>query len=352
MAALTHLKYLASFYFPCCVVVFLSTGPHDITHAMLWTTPLWLMIVADFLSQKIDPSLNRTVVNHCFYDAILYLLTATQFLIIGLLLLYASQLHWDSMTDSWTSLVNLVVLRILVGTTSGSSAIIVAHELIHRSQRHMRLMGRLLLYTVCYEHFIISHLKSHHLTVATPEDIATARRDESFKHYWRRVFKGHFFYAWRSEMNRLGLSQFSLFNIHQLTNSVLQGLTIEVIWLTVIVIFFGWVAAFIFLIQALSGVRLLETINYYQHWGLEHGKKGDTLAWVNQSSISEYALVGLSNHIAHHQNSTTFFQETPYSSQGPIMPYGYFVTNLWVKLNNASYRKASKDILEQFFLDK
>ncbi len=69
---------------------------------------------------------------------------------------------------------------------------------------------------------------------------------------------------------------------------------------------------------------------------------------LNQSSLTEYALVGLSNHIAHHQNSTTSFQQTPYSEQGPKMPYGYFVTNLWVKLNNESYRRTSARILKDY----
>lgn len=348
---LAHLKYLACFYFPACVVIFLATGPHNISSALAWTTSLWLIVGADFLGPKINPRADKKVVNRYFYDAILYLLAGLQFLIIGLLLNYASQLQWGSTTDTINALVNLIVLRILVGTTSGSSAIIVAHELIHRRQWLMRLMGRLLLCTVCYEHFVISHLRSHHLTVATPEDITTARLDESFKQYWRRVAKGHFCYAWHSEMERLGLSRAKL-NYRLLANSVLQGLLIETALLVAITSSFGWTASCIFLIQALAGVRLLETINYYQHWGLEQGKKGNALAWVNQSSVSEYALVGLSNHIAHHQNSATAFHETPYSDQGPKMPYGYFVTNLWVKLNNSSYRQASKKLLADFFAEK
>ncbi|SHE23792.1 Alkane-1 monooxygenase [methanotrophic endosymbiont of Bathymodiolus puteoserpentis (Logatchev)] len=106
-----------------------------------------------------------------------------------------------------------------------------------------------------------------------------------------------------------------------------------------IIIFFGWVAVVIFLYQAYSAVRLLETINYYQHWGLQQGKSQNNLAWVNKSQVTEYALLGISNHIEHHKNAKTPFYQTNYSNSGPIMKYGYFVTNLWVKLNNASYRK-------------
>lgn len=344
-----HLKYLASLYFPCCVLIFLYTGPHQAIDALAWTLSLWLLILADFLSPDIHHNTDKYKVTDGFYDTILYVLTAMQFVIISLLLVYASQLQWTSIEDSMTSIVNLLVLRILVGTVSGSSAIIVAHELIHRQQLHMRFMGRLLLYTVCYEHFVISHLQNHHPLVATPNDIATAQLDESFTDYWRRVSRAHFKYAWQAEMRRLDLTHSSGFHYKLLANTVLQGLLIKMLLLLVVFQIFGMVAVFIFLLQALSAVRLLETINYYQHWGLGQQQANNTLAWVNQSSVTQYALVGLANHTAHHQDSSTPFQETPHITQGPKMPYGYFVTNLWVKLHNASYRKASKKQIQQFF---
>ena len=343
-----HLKYLSSFFFPGCVIWFLYTGPHDVTGALLWTIPLWSLIVVDWLSPKTNPNEKKRVVSSWFYDAILYALTFVQFLIISLLLFYASQLQWGTTYEIATSIVNLIVMRILVGTTSGSSAIIVAHELIHRSEMHMRVLGRLLLYTVCYEHFVIAHMRGHHLSVATPQDIATARLGESFETYWKRVYVGHFKYAWNSELQRLNLTQTPVFHYKMLANSVLQGLIVEFTLVMLILAVFGWAAAIIFLYQAFSGVRLLETINYYQHWGLEQGKAGNTLAWVNQSSLTEYALVGLSNHIGHHQNASTSFHEIPYSEQGPKMPYGYFVTNLWVKLHNESYRRVSTRVLKHY----
>lgn len=344
-----HLKYLSSFIFPGCVALFLYTGPHTVVDALLWTLPLWLLIVADWLGPKVNPDKQKSLVAGWFYDGILYVLSVMQFLIISLLLIYASQLQWDSANEVVTSLVNLMVMRILVGTTSGSSAIIVAHELIHRAKFHQRILGRLLLYTVCYEHFVIAHLRGHHLSVATPKDIATAHLDESFNAYWKRVIKSHFKYAWNSELQRLGLMQKPWFHYQMLSNAVLQGVMVEFVLLILILLVFGWAAAFIFLYQALSGVRLLETINYYQHWGLELGKSENRLAWVNQSSVTEYALLGLANHIEHHKNASTAFYQTAYSKHGPRMPYGYFVTNLWVKLNNASYRHASADVLRKLF---
>ena len=343
-----HLKYLSSLFLPGCVLWFLYSGPHDAIDALIWTIPLWSLIVLDWFSPKVNSNNKKQLVSTGFYDAILYVLAFLQFLIIGLMLSYASQLQWSSAAEIINSSVNLIVLRILVGTTSGSSALIVAHELIHRSQTHKQILGKMLLYTVCYEHFVIAHLQGHHLSVATPEDIATAKRGEDFKTYWKRVTVGHFKYAWNSELKRLGLEHTPVCHYRMLANSVLQGLIVEMMLLLWILMIFGWAAAFIFLYQALAGVRLLETINYYQHWGLEQGRADKTLAWVNQSSLSEYALVGLANHIGHHQQALISFHEIPYSDQGPKMPYGYFVTNLWVKLHNQSYRRVSANILKNY----
>lgn len=339
------LKYLFSFIFPLSVTVFLITGPHTALDAMLWTLPLWIIILIDWLSPALSTDNTETPAPESFYKAILYALAMLHFFIIGLMLHYASQLQWHSIPAITNTLVNIIVLRILVGTSSGSSAIIVAHEFIHRRNKYERLLGRMLLCTVCYEHFIISHLYTHHPNVATQDDIATARLNEDFNHYWQRVYRQNFYFAWRYEQKRL--KNHPPTALRFMNNRVFHGLLFETVFLIFILFYFGWTAGGVFLYQALSGVRLLETINYYQHWGLLHDKSDASLAWVNDSSFSHYALIGLDNHIGHHQNATLPFYKTPYISNGPKMPYGYFVTNLWVKLHNARYRKTSLAILKQ-----
>jgi alkane 1-monooxygenase len=340
----SHFKHLLCFILPIGSLMFLSTGLHSITSALAWTIPFWLILLADWLSPNFK---TESIPKHSqkFYDGILYALTLLQLANIILMLNYVCQLRWESYNDIIISLVNLVVIRFLVGTSSGTSGIVVAHELIHRPQFSWQLLGRLLLCTVCYEHFVVAHKRGHHLNLSMPDDIATAKLGESFKDYWRRVYLGYLHYAWRSEEDRLTLSQ----NQHRLIdNQVFQGLLIELALLMLIIAYFGWLAAFMFIYQAIAAVRILETVNYFQHWGLENGQFGKTYGWVSHSSLSRYALIGLPHHIGHHENENKHFHEIAYSEQGPSLPYGYFVMNLWVKLGNTSYQKMAVRELQNF----
>jgi alkane 1-monooxygenase len=339
--------HLLAFTLPVSTFLYLWTGPHEIAGALAWTLPFWLLLAADGFSHDFQP---RPVPNpHSgFYDGILYALVLLQLSNVMLMLDTVSQLRWQTPQDYLPGLVNLIVIRFLVGTSSGTSGIVVAHELIHRPQFHRQLLGRLLLCTVCYEHFVITHKRGHHLAMGLPDDIATARLNESFNDYWKRVYPGHLRYAWRSEQDRLGLSHndFSLAKI--IKNQVFQGLLIECLLLVSIAFWFGWLAALMFLVQALAAVRILEAVNYFQHWGLDDARYAHTFGWVNNSPISRYALIGLSHHIGHHENEHQPFHKIRYSSQGPHMPFGYFVMNLWVKLNNKSYRKMAVRELQQY----
>lgn len=58
--------------------------------------------------------------------------------------------------------------------------IVVGHELLHKKEWYNKAIG-----TWCYtkfmsSHFIDEHIKGHHKRIATPEDSATSRKNESF----------------------------------------------------------------------------------------------------------------------------------------------------------------------------
>ena len=340
----THFKYLLAIVLPLNTFLFLTTGPHDIVGSISWTIPFWLILHADWRTPPYKPA-QDTLQKSIFYEGVLCFLIFLQWANIFFMLRYVSLLPWESHDDMLISLVNLIAIRFLVGTSSGTSGIVVAHELIHRPETSWRFWGRTLLCSVCYDHFDITHKRGHHPNLGLPDDIATAKLGESFKDYWRRIYVGYFRYAWRSEQERLALSS----PLQKWAcNQVLHGLLAELALIIFIIFNFGWLAAFLFIYQAIAAVRILETVNYFQHWGLEDGRYGLTFGWVCHSPVSLYALIGLSHHIGHHQDESKHFHEIAYSEQGPVMPYGYFVMNLWVKLANDSYQKRALKELEKF----
>lgn len=347
---LNRLYSLLCLFFPCAVLAFLLTGPHNIFSALAWTLPLWLLVLGDWLSPKINlqsPLANKALQQNSshYFNGLLYLLAILQFCNIFFMLVYASQLQWQSGSDITTSLINLIALRIMVGTSSGSSGIIVAHELIHRHTKYLQFLGRLLMCTVCYEHFVIAHKQCHHPRVAQLDDITTARRGEGFEAYCRRVYLAHWRYSWKYEMQRLGLAG-KRWTMNICNNQVLQGMVLEVLLLSIIIFAFGAIAAALFLYCAYAGARLLEAINYFQHWGL--GKQTTAIAWVNDSWLTYYVLLGMSYHVSHHEDANKHYQAITYVKHGPKMPYGYFVMNLWVKVNNRSYQKMALRELARF----
>ncbi|MGZ8966264.1 fatty acid desaturase, partial [Methylomagnum sp.] len=231
-----------SLFLPVSTLAFLVSGPHGMGAALLWTLPVWLLILAD----RFGPTERRLVpatAPHGFFDGLLYALAALQVLnVLGLGFMVAS-LAWATGADVGASLVNLLALRILMGTNSCCAAIAPAHELIHRRKRWQRWLGRLLLVTVGYDHFYVAHRLGHHARLGSGADPSTARPDESYGAFCRRSCLGQWRIAWRYEPRAVG-----------------RGLAVELALLAGFGWAFGPLAAFMWLYQALVAVRLLEAV--------------------------------------------------------------------------------------------
>jgi alkane 1-monooxygenase len=86
---------------------------------------------------------------------------------------------------------------------TGGIGITVAHELGHKKSALERTYCKILLMTVSYMHYYIEHNRGHHVLVATPDDPATARKNENFYKFWlRSVFIGYA-HAWKLEAESL-----------------------------------------------------------------------------------------------------------------------------------------------------
>ena len=348
-AVWTIVEHGLALVLPLCTLSFLLTGPHSPWGALAWTSPVWLLIAADFGS----PPDRRAPANGLPawpFDGLLYLLAALQFVNIALMIWVASQLTWSDFDSIVAALANLFAIRTLAGTNSCCSGIAVAHELIHRRRAFPRLLGRCVLLTVCYAHFAVEHLRRHHRHVGTFADPATARFGETYASYWRRTKLEQFRSAWMLENARLGFGPGGGTWRKLLRHEVFAGAVVEVTLVASILVAAGPAAAIIFLLQALAAVRLLEAVNYFQHWGLESddksGKPFD--AWVTDSWLSRHLFVGLARHSDHHRHGAKPYHRLDFCDRGPRLPYGYFGMALLAKSCNRRFQRMARAELGRY----
>lgn len=235
--------------------------------------------------------------------------------VVGLARLGAVEGWW-----SWRSQLGVL----LVGLSSGYSAIVVAHELIHRRERPLKLAGRLLLATVLYEHFATEHIRGHHVRIGTAEDPATARHGERIGPFLRRTVPGQWRSAWHLEAERLGNP--GPFSLRWLRSAVVQGILVGWGILALVGFVFGPAAALMWVQQAALAVLLLECVNYVEHWGLTRTTRRVTTvdSWDTESWFSYYSLVGLTRHADHHAYASRPYPELRHVEESPKMPHGYW----------------------------
>jgi alkane 1-monooxygenase len=332
-------RHLLAFWFPGTAFAFLATGPHPWYGALPFLIPLVAAHVLDTSGRRELREPPPGVPDWPF-DAIVYALSALQLANIALLVrLFAAQ---DLLS------LDFLVAHVVVGASSGYS-IITAHELIHRKGAWHQRLGRALLCTVLYEHFFTEHLRGHHVRVATADDPATARFGESFARFYRRTVPAQFRSAWRLEKKRLGDEAMPLLDRRMLRSKVLHGLLAEAGLCAAIALAFGGVALAAFVLQGLLASRLLEIVNYFEHWGLERGgpRVGPSESWDTHSWFTYWSLIGLSRHADHHTFGARPFQRLRVAPEAPLLPRGYVGTIAMVMMNNREFRRLATAELER-----
>ncbi|WP_333688339.1 fatty acid desaturase [Methylococcus capsulatus] len=313
--------YSLSLVFPLTVLGFLASGPHRPLVALLWTLPMLLLLLAEYFG----PAETRVVpepVPASLFDALLYLLSVLQLLNLFALGRMVSQLGWSGMAEVGASLADLLVVRTMVSADFVSAGICPAHELIHRRSAGQRHLGRLLLATLGYDHFYLAHKLGHHARLGSADDPSTAFRGESFEAFYRRGLRQQWRIAWSARRG-----------------AVLAGMAFELGWLGVYTMLFGPLAMLVLLHQARGAIRTLESVNYFQHYGLaEDSGPGRVLAWRNDSAVSLFMFLALTRHADHHRRPGVSFWALRPAAEGPQMPYGYMVMALWVQRRNESFR--------------
>lgn len=246
---------------------------------------------------------------------ILYLHVLVQ---IGCVATFFYGIHHELLTG-----VSLVGAILSMGIHSGASAIVVAHEFIHRKQKFQQWMGRLLLFTAGNFYFYVEHLKIHHKWVGTDKDTASAKRGQSLYAFFLSSSMGQFLGAFKLESQRMKQESRSRFSLH---HYVIRQLFLHFCFDTMIVIVFGWAALGWFVLHCVVANFLLEYVNYIEHYGLVRAEKQrvtEIHSWQSDQPISRFFLIDLSRHADHHYYASKPFHTLSSYEKSPELPSGY-----------------------------
>lgn len=278
------------------------------------------------------------------YTYLLYLTLPIQ---VGFLIFFFYSIQEPNLTNSE------IFGRVFgMGIMCGVIGINVGHELGHRNNRLDEFIGEILLLTSLNTHFLPYHNGGHHYNVATPKDAATARKNEILFTFWLRSHFSSYLEAWRLENRRMQQENRSW--LHYQNRMIIYTIC-NLALLSLIYFFFGQFVLYCFVAAAISGILLLETVNYIEHYGLlrkqnENGRYERVKrnhSWNSNHQVGQVLLFNLSRHSDHHFNGSKHYQLLKSVPESPQMPTGYpgmmllsFFPPIWFWVMNKKIKKS------------
>lgn len=276
--------------------------------------------------------------NSRMYDWILYLAVPVQ---VGMLLYFLVIIEatpYDSL--------EFYGRIFAMGLMCGVMGINIGHELGHRPERFNQFFGEILLLTSLNTHFLPYHNEGHHREVATPQDPATAKKGQWLFHFWFTSHFGSYLKAWKIEASRMSKKKSSVLSVknRMVVYSIANALVLSIIY-----VFFGLKVLIAFVLAAVIGILLLQTVNYIEHYALlrKMNEKGRyervkrKHSWNSDHQIGRLMLFNLSRHSDHHYKASKKYQVLESLEDSPQMPTGYpgmmvlaLLPPLWFSLMN------------------
>lgn len=305
------------------VALYFATGGNPLTAAfpLLYTFVLVPILDAIFGEDTHNPpeEIVPLMAQDPYYRVLLY---------VGIVLLFVDFLvvAWFIGTQElpwWAYLV------LTLGTGFASAdAILIGHELGHKSSRADRTAAQIVNGLVGYGHFCIEHNRGHHVNVATPEDCVSARMGESIYRFVLREIPGAFRRGWRLEAERLAKLGKGTWSVQ---NEVLQSWSLTLVIGIVLLATFGWVLLPFLVIHHVYAWYGLTQANYVEHYGLLRQKlPGGRYelpephhSWNTNHIYSNLVSFHLQRHSDHHANSTRPYQALRDFKDLPRLPSGY-----------------------------
>ena len=334
------LKYLFAYTVPISVYISLiSTGiwTYSAVFYVFLIIPFLDLILGEEKDNLPDESV-ASIQNKWIFDAMLYLNIP---MVFGLLFVAFSSIE----TNDYSTL-ETIGIAISTGVLLATNGINVAHELGHRSSYLARFSSKLLYMPCLYMHFYIEHNFGHHLNVATPDDGATARINQSVYSFWFTSITKQYLDAWKRQKIILETQKKSFFS---LKNDMIFYHLIQPLYLLSIYYIFSFEVMIFAIVVGIISILFLECINYIEHYGLQRQKLASGRfervkphhSWNSNFQIGRITLYELTRHSDHHFKSSKKYQILDNHEECPTLPMGYpssillsFIPPLWFRVMN------------------
>lgn len=226
-------------------------------------------------------------------------------------------------------------LSLFLGQVSNSNA----HELIHRSSRHLHRLGVAVYSSILFGFHASAHVRVHHIHAATERDPNSARLGQNFYHFAGRAWIGALRQGFRAESRfrkGKGLHPYALYAGY-------AALSLLLAW------FIGGSAGLLTLLGLASYAQIqLLLSDYVQHYGLHRAEiapgkwepVGPQHSWNSPHGFSSSLMLNAPRHSDHHAHPNRPYpgleldrDEMPILPQSlPVMAVLALVPPVWRKL--------------------
>lgn len=310
----------------------------------------WILIpVAELLiapdKRNLLPAEEEQASRNRAYDYILYMMVLLQ---LPVLILFLCSMQEEQL--SWVEKCGRIMA---MGLFCGTCGINVGHELGHRVNPYEQGLAKASLLVSLYMHNLIEHNRGHHKYVGTRQDPSTARYGEGLYRFWLRCTVYTYLHAWKIANKEMRKQGRSVFSIH---NEMVQIHLIEGIYVAAILCFFGPLIFFYYVMAALMGILLLQSVGYIEHYGLIRKSTGSRSfervlpvhSWDSHHILGRLLLLEVARHSDHHYMASRKYQVLRHHDTAPQMPTGYpgmillaMVPPVWFYVMNRRVSKAA-----------
>ena len=315
------IKYFAAYIVPLLALFTFST-----TGIYAYFGLIFLYVLVPIIEQIFTPDRYNLAETEkelaredLFYDWILYLMVPLHLFVIYYFLI--------TISDPLLTTSDLIARVLMMGTILGVIGINVGHELGHKTKNPLKqVMAHILLTTAIQNHFVPYHNGGHHKDIGTPADLTSAKKGDNYYFFAVRSQIGGYFKTWKLEAKRLK-AQGKNPNL----NPMVLYTLLPILLLIGIYAYFGFYVAACYFAAGVYGIAILESQNYFAHYGLRRKKQPNGRyervnarhSWNSDHIIGRVLLFELTRHSDHHHIGSKPYQVLDSKDESPMLPYGY-----------------------------